>query len=133
MWVCVTWACKRQLISYLTCGLQELYFGEWRPVMKFAGYKWSAFILVLIFSTCLMTTGRLALRLNFSVLFHHYRVHWCNKPSIFFHTGDTPFYADSLVGTYGKIMDHKNSLAFPDDVEVTHEAKDIICKFLTDR
>ncbi|XP_071836252.1 rho-associated protein kinase 2-like isoform X2 [Apostichopus japonicus] len=46
--------------------------------------------------------------------------------------GDTPFYADSLVGTYGKIMDHKNSLAFPDDVEVTHEAKDIICKFLTD-
>ncbi|KAJ8033656.1 Rho-associated protein kinase 2 [Holothuria leucospilota] len=46
--------------------------------------------------------------------------------------GDTPFYADSLVGTYGKIMDHKNSLAFPSDVEVSHEAKDIICKFLTD-
>ncbi|KAI4886953.1 hypothetical protein NFI96_000939, partial [Prochilodus magdalenae] len=29
---------------------------------------------------------------------------------------DTPFYADSLVGTYSKIMDHKNSLNFPDDV-----------------
>ncbi|KAI0232793.1 Rho-associated protein kinase 2 [Lamellibrachia satsuma] len=47
--------------------------------------------------------------------------------------GDTPFYADSLVGTYGKIMDHKNSLAFPDDVEISPEAKDLICAFLTDR
>ncbi|KAK3553329.1 hypothetical protein QTP70_000841 [Hemibagrus guttatus] len=47
--------------------------------------------------------------------------------------GDTPFYADSLVGTYSKIMDHKNSLNFPDDVEISKEAKDIICSFLTDR
>jgi len=47
--------------------------------------------------------------------------------------GDTPFYADSLVGTYGKIMDHKNSLTFPDDVEISPEAKDLICAFLTDR
>ncbi|XP_036431089.1 rho-associated protein kinase 2 isoform X1 [Colossoma macropomum] len=47
--------------------------------------------------------------------------------------GDTPFYADSLVGTYSKIMDHKNSLNFPDDVEISKEAKDIICAFLTDR
>lgn len=47
--------------------------------------------------------------------------------------GDTPFYADSLVGTYGKIMDHKNSLKFPDDVEISKEAKHLICAFLTDR
>ncbi|XP_060727582.1 rho-associated protein kinase 2 isoform X4 [Tachysurus vachellii] len=47
--------------------------------------------------------------------------------------GDTPFYADSLVGTYSKIMDHKNSLNFPDDVEISKEAKNIICSFLTDR
>ncbi|KAM9476448.1 rho-associated protein kinase 2 isoform 3-T3 [Clarias gariepinus] len=47
--------------------------------------------------------------------------------------GDTPFYADSLVGTYSKIMDHKNSLNFPDDVEISEEAKNIICAFLTDR
>ncbi|CAB1342667.1 unnamed protein product, partial [Coregonus sp. 'balchen'] len=32
--------------------------------------------------------------------------------------GDTPFYAESLVGTYGKIMDHKNNLHFPDDVQM---------------
>ena len=47
--------------------------------------------------------------------------------------GDTPFYAESLVGTYGKIMDHKNSLHFPDDVEITPSAKNLICSFLTDR
>ncbi|XP_037073648.1 rho-associated protein kinase 1-like isoform X2 [Pollicipes pollicipes] len=47
--------------------------------------------------------------------------------------GDTPFYAESLVGTYGKIMDHKNALQFPDDVELTNDAKSLICGFLTDR
>lgn len=47
--------------------------------------------------------------------------------------GDTPFYAESLVGTYGKIMDHKNSLSFPDDVEISQAAKNLICSFLTDR
>ncbi|GFR23942.1 rho-associated protein kinase 2 [Trichonephila clavata] len=47
--------------------------------------------------------------------------------------GDTPFYAESLVGTYGKIIDHKNSLVFPEDVEISKEAKHLICSFLTDR
>ncbi|XP_012869008.1 PREDICTED: rho-associated protein kinase 2 [Dipodomys ordii] len=47
--------------------------------------------------------------------------------------GDTPFYADSLVGTYSKIMDHKNSLCFPEDAEISRHAKSLICAFLTDR
>uniref|UniRef100_A0A3Q3VPA7 non-specific serine/threonine protein kinase n=1 Tax=Mola mola TaxID=94237 RepID=A0A3Q3VPA7_MOLML len=47
--------------------------------------------------------------------------------------GETPFYAESLVGTYGKIMNHKNSLVFPDDVEMSQAAKDLICAFLSDR
>nr|XP_020444853.1 rho-associated protein kinase 2-like isoform X1 [Monopterus albus] len=47
--------------------------------------------------------------------------------------GETPFYAESLVGTYGKIMNHKSSLVFPDDVEMSQDAKDLICAFLTDR
>lgn len=47
--------------------------------------------------------------------------------------GDTPFYADSLVGTYGKIMDHKNSLSFPAEVEISENAKSLIRAFLTDR
>ncbi|XP_065210146.1 rho-associated protein kinase 1 isoform X2 [Planococcus citri] len=47
--------------------------------------------------------------------------------------GDTPFYADSLVGTYSKIMDHQNTLSFPTDIEISTEAKDLICAFLTDK
>ncbi|KAG9339664.1 hypothetical protein JZ751_023310 [Albula glossodonta] len=47
--------------------------------------------------------------------------------------GDTPFYDDSLVGTYGKIMDHKNALSFPDDAHISKEVKDLICAFLADR
>ncbi|XP_039610653.1 rho-associated protein kinase 1 isoform X2 [Polypterus senegalus] len=47
--------------------------------------------------------------------------------------GDTPFYADSLVGTYSKIMNHKNALTFPDDNDISKDAKNLICAFLTDR
>lgn len=52
---------------------------------------------------------------------------------VFLGTGDTPFYADSLVGTYSKIMNHKNALTFPDDNDISNDAKNLICAFLTDR
>lgn len=44
--------------------------------------------------------------------------------------GDTPFYAESVIGTYSKIMDHKNTLVFPADVPISAKAKDLIRKFL---
>uniref|UniRef100_A0A915IQJ6 non-specific serine/threonine protein kinase n=1 Tax=Romanomermis culicivorax TaxID=13658 RepID=A0A915IQJ6_ROMCU len=47
--------------------------------------------------------------------------------------GETPFYADSLVATYSKILNHQNSLQFPPDFEISDGAKDLICKFLADR
>ena len=47
--------------------------------------------------------------------------------------GDTPFYAESLVGTYGKIMDHQNALSFPEDVDMNPRAESLIRAFLTDR
>lgn len=47
--------------------------------------------------------------------------------------GDTPFYADSLVGTYSKIFDFKNSLKFPPEVELSANAKSLIKDFLTDQ
>lgn len=60
-------------------------------------------------------------------------IRYCFDNVLLYVLGDTPFYADSLVGTYGKIMDHKNSLKFPDDIEISKEAKHLICAFLTDR
>ncbi len=47
--------------------------------------------------------------------------------------GDTPFYAESLVGTYHKIMNHRDHLSFPKDTTITSEAQSIIRAFLTDR
>lgn len=48
--------------------------------------------------------------------------------------GDTPFYADSLIGTYGKIMDHKNSLKFDHpEIVISKDARSLITSFLTDQ
>ena len=38
--------------------------------------------------------------------------------------GETPFYAETLTGTYGNIMNHEKSLSFPEDLEpVSPEAE----------
>ncbi|KAJ8974808.1 hypothetical protein NQ317_000409 [Molorchus minor] len=47
--------------------------------------------------------------------------------------GETPFYADSLLGTYNKIMYHEKNLSFPDEEEISNEAKSLIQGLLCDR
>ncbi|XP_047142948.2 rho-associated protein kinase 2 isoform X1 [Hydra vulgaris] len=47
--------------------------------------------------------------------------------------GDPPFLDQSYSGTYEKILNHKNSLQFPTDIEIKSDCKKVICGFLTTR
>lgn len=43
---------------------------------------------------------------------------------------EVPFYSESLVETYGKIMDHEKYFAYPDDITLSPDCKDLISKLI---
>ncbi|KAJ3219933.1 Serine/threonine-protein kinase MRCK alpha [Dinochytrium kinnereticum] len=43
---------------------------------------------------------------------------------------EVPFYSESLMETYGKIMDHEKTFSFPDDIEISKDAEDLIRKLI---
>lgn len=114
-----------------SCGNSRLYF-TWGT--EIPGRRW-----ILWQRVWLVVGGSIPLwNVSWWVLDDWNWIHYCfpfavTWPCWFCVLGDTPFYADSLVGTYSKIMNHKNALTFPDDSDISNDAKNLICAFLTDR
>lgn len=123
---CVFWQADRHGALWHSCRYTWLHLPWGAPV---SGWRWflrPGMRLVVCGSLYLWVTGWwVSSRCVIDVVWRGYVI--CVL------TGETPFYAESLVGTYGKIMNHKNSLVFPEDVEMSQDAKELICAFLTDR
>ncbi|UXI17092.1 general transcription factor IIH subunit 5 [Sarcoptes scabiei] len=66
---------------------------------------------------------------------YSYETDWWSLGIVIFESfyGEPPFYAESLIETYFKIMNHKIHFMYPPNDNVTDEAKDLISNLVTDR
>jgi len=66
---------------------------------------------------------------------YDYDVDWWSLGVVIFESlfGETPFYAESLAETYSKITNHEACFKFPDDMDVSADAKDLISHLVCSR